>query len=118
MSAAFLVAPSTVTTLFLAVGYAAGGITAHTTPLTPASSFIGTGPAPVATADSACTLVGTPGYAVVLGETPTATTSLAFNRDFQGSIILPPGAYACIATNIASPASGFVGSMLWEEQVV
>lgn len=111
----FIVAPSTVTGFFLITGYAAGGITAHTTPLTPFSGTIGTGPVPVAKVDSAATLVGTPIYTMALGETLVATDLPAFNIDIGGSIILPPGAYAAIGTTIAGPSSGFQGSMQWEE---
>ena len=117
VSGAFLVAPATITTAFLAVGYSAAGITAHTTPLTPLNGLLGTTttPALVGLADSACTLVGTPAYAKVLAQTPTATTSFSFSYDANGALVIPPGGWAAIATNIASPASGFVGSMLWEE---
>jgi len=115
VSASLLVAPSTITTMFLAGGYAAGGVTAHTTALTPLASVLGVTSTLQGLADSACTLVGTPAYLRVLGQAPTATTSFAVNVNIDGSIIIPPGGYVCIATNIAGPASGFVGSMMWEE---
>lgn len=115
VSASLLVAPSTITTLALAAGYAAGGITAHTTPLTVYSSIIGTTETLVGLVDSACTLVGTPATIRVLGQAPTATTSFSVDRDIGGSIIIPPGGWVATVTNIAGPSSGFVGSMMWEE---
>lgn len=111
----FIVAPSTVTGFNLITGYAAGGITVHTTALTPFSRIIGTGPTPVGKLDSAATLVGTPVYTMPLGETLIATDLPAFNYDLEGGVVLPPGAYAAIGTTIAGPASGFMGSMSWEE---
>lgn len=115
VAAAFIVAPTIVTGLNLITGWVAGGVTAHTTPLTPFSTLIGTGPAPTAKLDSAATLVGTPVYSMVLGETPVATTLPVFTVDLEGAFVLPPGAYAAIGTTIAGPASGFQGSFLWEE---
>lgn len=118
VAGAFIVAPSTITGFNLITGYVAGGVTVHTTALTPISTLIGTGTAPTAKLDSACTLVGTPIYTMPLGETPTATTSLSFSVDLEGSIILPPGAYAAIGTTIAGPSSGFMGAFQWEEVAV
>jgi hypothetical protein len=114
-SGAFIVAPATVTGFNLITGYVAAGVTVHTTALTPFSALIGTGAAPTAKLDSAATLVGTPAYTLVLGETPTATTLLSFSLDLDGAIVLPPGAYAAIGTTIAGPTSGFMGSFEWEE---
>jgi hypothetical protein len=115
VAGAFIVAPATVTGFNLITGWAAGGITAHTTALTPFSGLIGTGPTPTAKLDSAATLVGTPVYSMSLGETLVATDLPTFSIDLGGSIILPPGAYAAIGTTIAGPASGFQGSFQWEE---
>ena len=115
IAGAFIVAPATVTGFNLITGYSAAGIVTHTTALTPFSALIGTGPTPTAKLDSAATLVGTPVYTMVLGETSTATTLTSFSFDLEGSIILPPGAYAAIGTTIAGPASGFQGSFEWEE---
>lgn len=115
IAAAFIAAESVVTGFNLITGYAVGGITAHTTPLVPFSSLIGTGPAPTAKLDSACTLVGTPVYTLPIGETATATTLPFASIDLEGGLILPPGAYCAIGTTIAGPASGFQGAMQWEE---
>lgn len=115
LGAALVVVTTGETVFNLITGFAAGGITAHTTALTPFSSKIGSGITPTAKLDSAATLVGTPIYTMILGETPTATAFSQFSIDLDGSIVLIPGAYAAIGTSIASPASGFLGSMEWEE---
>lgn len=115
VAASFIVAPSTVTGMNLITGYSAAGIVTHTTALTPFSTKIGTGAAPTGLLDSAATLVGTPAYTMPLSETATATTLSSFAVDLEGSILLPPGAYAAIGTTIAGPASGFMGAFEWEE---
>lgn len=116
VTGAFIVLPATNPVgLGLITGYAAGGITVHTTPLVPFSGLIGTGPAPVAKLDSAATLVGTPIWTIFFAETPTVTTAPFFSIDLEGAIVLPPGAYAVLGTTIAGPASGFQGSFEWEE---
>ena len=115
VTGSLLVAPAALTSINLITGYAAGGITAHTTPLTPANAIIGTTSTLVAKADSACTLVGTPAWTMPLAQANTATGAAFFNNNINGFIILPPGAYAAIGTNIAGPSSGFWGSFVWEE---
>lgn len=118
VAGAFIVAPATVTMLNLITGFAVGGVTAHTTALVPFSGKIGSGIASVGKLDSACTLVGTPIWTQVLGETPVATTLPAFSLDIEGGIVLIPGSYCAIGTSIAGPASGFQGSIEWEEVAV
>ena len=115
VAAAFIVAPSIVTGFNLITGFAAGGITAHTTPITPRTSLLGGSAVSLGKLDSAATLVGTPLYTMVLGQTQTAVTLASFSIDLEGGIILIPGAYAAIGTTIAGPASGFMGSFEWEE---
>lgn len=110
-----IVAPSTITAFNLIGGYAAGGITVHTTPLTTRNAILGTGPALVGLVDSACTLVGTPAFIRPLAQCPIATSSPFFNDSVDGGIIIPPGAYVAIGTTIAGPASGFQGGFVWEE---
>ena len=53
-----------------------------------------------------------------IGTTPVATDLLSFNLDLNGAIIIPPGGYVAIGTNVAGPASGFQGGLSWEEVVV
>jgi hypothetical protein len=49
------------------------------------------------------------------GAITVATQSGVSFTDLQGTIILPPGAYAAIYTSTASAASGFIGSFQWIE---
>lgn len=110
-----VVAPAAVLSLGLIGGYAAGGITVHTTPLTPRSALLGTGAAPTGLLDSACTLVGTPAWIKWLANNAASAGLFGFNTDLQGGIVIPPGAYVAIGSNVAGPAAGFAGSMEWEE---
>lgn len=114
---AFIVAPATVTGINLIIGYAAGGITAHTTPVTPTPGLINGSTVPVGKLDAACTLVGTPTYYGPLAETASATSLLAFSEDVEGAILIPPGGYMAIGTTIAGPAAGFMGGIEWTEAV-
>lgn len=109
------VAPVAIASVHIGVGYSTAGIVAHTTPLSVYSNIIGGGAASVAKADGAATLVGTPAYALGLvggftaGALP-AQPSAYF--DIGGLLVLPPGAYAFIATLTVSVGFGF---MSWEE---
>lgn len=117
VSALITVVPAAFTGLGLITGYLAAGITVHTTPLTPATAMIG-GAATnlVGLVDAACTLVGTPVWKQWIGQTPTATSSPSqVVYDVDGEIILIPGAYMAIGTTVASPTSGFWGTIAWEE---
>lgn len=119
VSGLFNVVPAAFTMLNLITGFSSAGVVTHTTALTVLSSIVGGSAAGlVGLADSACTIVGTPAWSAVLSETNTATTSTSFSKDFNGAILIPPGGYAAIGTSIASPASGFWGSMVWGEEPV
>lgn len=108
------------TSIGLITGWAAGGITVHTTPLTPRSGRVGVADTPIGKLDAACTLVGAganaPLWARWLTATPAATQSPAGTQfDIDGGIVVPPGGYVATGTLIASPASSFLGSMEWDE---
>lgn len=118
VTAAFSVAPATITTIGLLAGYAAGGITVHTTALTPSSDLLGSGKTSAANLDAACTLVGTPVWKRWLAQCLTATSAPYADLDLQGGILIPPGGYVALGTTIASPASGFLGSMAWVERPI
>lgn len=110
-----VVAPAALLGFNLITGYAAGGVTVHTTALTPFSALIGTGPTPTAKLDSACTLVGTPVWSMPLVEGLVSANLMSFNLDINGQIAIPPGGYIAIGTTIAGPAAGFQGGFSWEE---
>ena len=114
VTANLVVATAALTALGLIVGYASGGITVHTTPIVPSSSFVN-GAAPVGLVDAACTLVGTPVWYRYLAVTPSATGVTSFQTDLLGGLIIPPGGFVALASSIAGPAAGLVGSIEWEE---
>lgn len=109
-----IVAPAAALGLGLIVGYAAGGITAHTTPLTPLNMLLN-GAAPVGKLDAAATLVGTPAWSQWIAANTATTAGYSFNLNVDGGIVIPPGGYVAIGASVAGPASGFVGSIEWEE---
>lgn len=111
-----LVAPAAITALGLITGFNAGTNVTHTTPLTVRAAKYGdAATALVGKVDSAATLPTAPVWARQLSVGIAATGQPSFNVDLQGSIILPKGAYLAIGANIAGPASGFFGSIEWEE---
>lgn len=115
VTALFLVAPAAITALSLGIGKHSANPT-HTTPVTPRNGLYGSSAAPVAKVDAAVTLGAAPVYAAHLGIAANGATGQAsFNFDLEGALILPPGGFAIIATNIAGPTSGFLGSYEWEE---
>lgn len=110
--------------LGLIVGWAATGITVHTTPLNTniLNSYVGAaatgspsvaGPAPQANLDSACTLVGTPLFSDWLAVNGAANSDFGFFQDIDDSLIIPPGGYVAIGATAGQ--GGFFGSFSWEE---
>lgn len=119
VGARLVVISAAVTELSLITGYAAGGITVHTTPATVQTAIIGAAAtAAVGLLDAACTLVGTPAWGAPIGGPGVAAGVFAAMIDFQGGLIIPPGGYVAIGSNIASPASGFLGTFEWAEYAV
>lgn len=111
-----VVAPAGMIGLGLITGYAVGGITVHTTPLAPTSSFINGSAVPVAKVDAACTLVGTPIWSQHFVSNGATTNNASFSLDLAGGFILPPGGYAAIGSVLAAgPTAGLLGSFQWEE---
>lgn len=111
---ALSVAPAGIAHIGLFGGFLSTGITVHTTPLTPACSFLGT-PKGQGLADGAATLVGTPVWLMPIqgGFTAGALPGSGMNMiDVEGSIIIPPGGYAGIGALTA--AIGF-GAIIYEE---
>lgn len=113
-------APAALSTFGLLAGYAAGGVTVHTTPLVPASTFLSSGAVGVSKADSAATLVGSPFLFMPLGVTPiTGATAQVVNPpvignlyDIKGSLIVPPGGYIAEYT---STVLSTIASFTWAE---
>lgn len=123
VSGVMIIAPANFIAVGLIVGFVAAGIVTHTTPVTTlGSGFLGAGTsagaAPSAKLDAACTLVGTPVWAEWLAANAATAGNTNFSADIQGAIIVPPGGYVAIGSNVAGPASGFLGSFEWEEVAV
>lgn len=117
-SVALAAAPAAIAPILLGTGYNAAGVATHTTPLVPFSTLIGTGPAPTGKLDAACTLPTAPVYTMPMVGGFTAAALPAVSPavlDFEGSIILPPGAYAMILT---VTATSLFAAMTWEETPV
>lgn len=116
----FLVAFTAAAAVGLMTGYNASTNVTHTTPLTVRNGLIGTGPIGYGLVDSSATLPTAPALTTVFatGLTGAITTMPHISGDIvdlEGSIVLQPGAYAAVYTSTASGASGFLGSIQWEE---
>ncbi len=108
-------APAAISSLGIGGGYAAGGVTAHGTPLVPYSCMLGNGQAAVGLADDGCTLVGTPLLIMPLMAADDDAAIFAHGPaavDLDGSIIIPPGGYIFVYTDTV--VIGFF-SISWEE---
>lgn len=112
-----VVAPASAMPMFLGVGYNSGTNVTHTTPITPRNLYTGVGATGVGLVDASFTMPTAPNFTHVLGN--VAATTVASQTpvmvDLDGSVILPPGAYAGIFSTVAAGASGFFGSISWEE---
>lgn len=117
-------APATAVNLGLITGWVAGGITAHTTPITAiVNAYVGAATsagsivqpaASQAKLDAACTLVGTPAWdrwLTAMAASGSGGQSFSTRND---DLIIPPGGY-CAIGNLVAVASGFLGTFVWEE---
>lgn len=116
----FIVAPAAALAVGFMVGYNGSTNVTHTTPITPRSSFVGVGATGVGLVDAAATLPTAPTVSHIFASNITGAITTAADGagglvDLEGSVILPPGAYAAIYTSAASGTSGFLGSISWEE---
>jgi hypothetical protein len=114
-----LYAVGAASSFFVGVGYNSGTNVTHTTALTVRSGFVGVGASGYGLVDSSYTVPTAMNFTHTFGSVGSvATTSWANGPsgfiDFEGSLILPPGAYAGILTNVAQ-TSNFFGSISWEE---
>lgn len=124
LTAMFGPAPATQVNLGLITGWIAAGVVTHTTPVTnivnayvgaaTASGSIVQPAASQAKVDAACTLVGTPLWDRWL-TTLAASGSGGYPYQYVvDDLIIPPGGY-CAIGNLVAVASGFLGTMMWEE---
>lgn len=116
-----IVAPATFLALGLITGWASGGITVHTTPITvlKPSNVGDLTVVPQAKLDAACTLVGAssnaPGWSLWFASEAATGGNPNFNLDLEAGVLIPPGGYAAIGANVAGPTAGFLGSFEWIE---
>jgi hypothetical protein len=113
-SFALSVAPAGVATMGFLAGWSSAGITTHTTPLTPYSTYIGSNRGQ-GLADAAATLVGTPVWVehfmggFTAGALPSTSPSVI---DTEGMYTVPPGGYFGIG---ALTVVHGMASIAWEE---
>ena len=110
-------APAAVMVISLAFNTSTTAVT-QTTAITGRNNFLG-GAAPQGLVASSVTFPTAPINSHILGVIGTNVIT-ALNEtmtvvDLEGSIIMPPGSYICIATSTASAATSFWGSFQWEE---
>ena len=92
------------------------GASITSTLVTPRNRFVG-GVGAQCLAAATCTFPGTAVIETILGSQTTALDAGLGPKviDLEGSLILPPGAFAAFYTSTASGASGFFGSFQWVE---
>ncbi|NBR24373.1 MAG: hypothetical protein EBU08_11510 [Micrococcales bacterium] len=110
------VAPAAVMPIMLGVGYNSATAVTQTTALTVRNAYVGVGSSGYGLAASVVTVPTAPNFTHILGTVfTTLSTNVPTIVDLEGSVILPPGGYAGIMSTVASGASGFFGSISWEE---
>lgn len=118
-SYALSVAAPTAGYLGIETGYNSGTNVTHTAAATVANNFIGVGASGTGLVDTSSTLPTAPTARLFLCNTSTIATT-AYNgsapqvTDLEGSIILPPGAYAAFFTFATNTAAWWF-SWFWEE---
>jgi hypothetical protein len=115
---AFLVAFAAASAVGIMTGYNASTNVTHTTPAVVRNKRLD-GAVGYGLLDSAATLPTAPVLDTVLfaGLTGAITTAPAADNifDMEGTIVLPPGAYAAIYTSTVSGAASMSASFSWEE---
>ena len=115
ISSTAVVITTAVTSAGVIVGYAPTGITTHTTPLR-ARSVMGATGSSSALVDQACTLTGTPRWAISgFASTGIAAGVWGATIDVFGRFYILPGGYIATGTSVASAATGVLASIMWAE---
>jgi len=112
---------TTVTPIGLMTGYNSSTSVTHTANAFVKSAFTGVGAVGQGLADWSATLSATPtvthvfatGYTGAISTTPLPSSPTIV--DLEGSVILPPGAFAAIWTPTALPSYALFAGMSWEE---
>jgi hypothetical protein len=115
----FTVAFTAAATCGIMTGFNSGTNVTHTAAGTVRNKFIGSSVTGSGLLDTSATLPTAPVLDTILLEGLTGTISTTVESqslfDIEGSIILPPGAYACVYTSTASGTNGMSASFTWEE---
>lgn len=100
----------------IAIGYNATTAVTHTAALAVKSNYVGVGAVGIVVADTSATLPTAPTYHTFAANTGSATTNgTGTVIDLEGSIILPPGGYACWVTPAQASVAGMWFSFNWIE---
>ncbi len=103
----------------IALGFNAVTNVTHTAAVAPQASKVGSGAVAQVKADSSATLPTAPVYAAFVTNTSSATTNAPGGMiDFDGSVILMPGAYAMFVTPAQASVAGLWFSFIWEEVAI
>ena len=101
----------------IAIGYNGTTNVTHTAAVTPVSRLVGSGLVAIGKADSQATLPTAPTYDTFVTNTAgSATNSAGVQFDYEGSLILIPGAYACWVTPTQVSVAGLWFSFAWIER--
>lgn len=100
----------------IAIGFNATTNVTHTASLATRSNKVGSGLSSIGLADTSATLPTAPFYHTFMADTGTATADNTGGViDFEGSLILLPGAYALWVTPAQASVAGMWFSFQWEE---
>lgn len=114
----FLVAFTAAAAVGLMTGFSTTDVT-HTAAVTPRGQFFTGGGAGVGKLDSSATLPAAPTLNTIFGAGLTGAITVQTCEfslfDLEGSIVLPPGAYAAIYTSTAAGTASMAASFSWEE---
>lgn len=116
----FIVAPAAGMAIGLMTGYNSSTNVTHTAVVTPRNNYFGVGGNGVGLLDNSATLPTAPTINTIFDAMTAATITTSPKApggliDLKGAIALPPGAYCCIYTSVASGAAGGHFSFTWNE---
>ena len=118
----FVLAPAAPLVYGIATGQSANALAGTLTSLAPKSKLVGSSAQPTGLlyASAAITLPVAPTVDQVLGAIDTGAITTAPTApggifDLEGSIVLPPGGFACLWTSAVLLASAHIMSWQWEE---
>lgn len=118
----FVLAQTNASTIGIMVGQSSTALSGTLTSMTPRCKNIGSNAAPTGLlySSASITLPVAPTLDTILGTVDTgaltvSTSGVSGTTDLEGSIILPPGAFAAIYSSAAGTASSLIAAFGWEE---